>query len=104
MNSGRLRERITVQKRVQSQDEFGQPIDTWQDYIGLYADVVSLTGREFFQAKAVGSDITTRIMTRYYPGIKTDQRILCRENTYDIEAVLPDRLRTRLEIVCREAA
>jgi len=106
MNAGRMRRRITVQKRVQTQDEFGQPIDTWQDYVKLAADIMPLSGREFFQAKAVGSDVTTRIVTRWYPGIETDQRILCQDRrmdkTYDIEAVLPDRLLTRLEIVCRD--
>ena len=106
MNAGRNRRFITVQKRVQTQDPFGQPVDTWQDYVKLPADIIALTGREFFQAKAVGSDVTTRIMTRWYPGIKTDQRIICQDRrmnkTYDIEAVLPDRLLTQLEIVCRD--
>lgn len=103
MNAGRNREVITIQARIQTQDDFGQPIDTWSDFQKLRADVMPLSGREAFLAKQVGADITTRIMTRYCPGVKAAQRILFRDLVFDIESVVPDRLRTSLEIICKEA-
>jgi SPP1 family predicted phage head-tail adaptor len=102
MNAGRNREVVTVQKRTQEQDGFGQPIDTWVDFQKLRADVVKLSGREQFLAKQVGADITTRVMTRYCAGVEAAQRILFRDEVLDIESVIPDRLRTTLEILCKE--
>lgn len=102
MNAGRNREVITIQARTQSQDGFGQPIDIWTDFQTLRADVMPLSGREAFLAKQVGADITTRIRTRYCPGVKAAQRVLFRDLIFDIESVVPDRLRTTLEIICKE--
>jgi SPP1 family predicted phage head-tail adaptor len=102
MNAGRNREVVAVQKRTQEQDGFGQPIDTWVDFQKLRADVVKLSGRELFAAQAVGADVTTRVNTRYCAGIEADQRILFRDEVLDIESVIPDRLRTTLEILCKE--
>jgi SPP1 family predicted phage head-tail adaptor len=102
MNAGRNREVVTIQKRTQSQDGFGEPTDVWTDFQTLRADVVKLSGRELFAAKAVGADITTRVNTRYCPGVEAEQRILFRDEVLDIESVIPDRLRTTLEILCKE--
>jgi SPP1 family predicted phage head-tail adaptor len=102
MNSGRNREVITIQKRTQEQDGFGEPIDVWTDFQKLRADVEKLSGRELFAAQVVGADVTTRVNTRYCAGIEADQRILFRDEVLDIESVIPDRLRTTLEILCRE--
>jgi SPP1 family predicted phage head-tail adaptor len=106
MNSGRNREVVTVQKRTQEQDGFGQPVDTWTNLLPppgtLRADVEKLSGRELFAAQVVGADVTTRVNTRYCAGIEADQRILFRDEVLDIESVIPNRLRTTLEILCKE--
>lgn len=102
MNAGRNREVVIVQKRTQTQDGFGEPIDVWTDFQKLRADVIKLSGRELFAAQAVGADVTTRVNTRYCAGVEADQRILFRDEVLDIESVIPDRLRTTLEILCRE--
>lgn len=102
MQAGRNREIITIQTRTQTQDGFGQPVDTWSDFQKLRADVMPLSGTEAFLAKQVGADITTRIKTRYCPGIKAADRVLFRDLVFDIESVVPDRLRTTLEIICKE--
>jgi SPP1 family predicted phage head-tail adaptor len=102
MNAGRNREVVTIQARTQEQDNFGQPIDVWTDFQKLRADVMKLSGREQFLAKSVGADITTRVMTRYCEGIEAAMRLLFRDEVLDIEAVVPDRRRTTLEILCKE--
>jgi SPP1 family predicted phage head-tail adaptor len=102
MNAGRHREVVTIQTRSEAQDGFGQPIDVWTDMQKLRADVEKLSGREQFLAKSVGSEITTRVTTRYFDGVEAAQRITWRDEVLDIESVVPDRLRTKLEILCKE--
>ena len=103
MNAGRNRESITIQQRTQTQDDFGQPIDTWADFQKLRADVIPLTAREQFLAKQVGAEITSKIRTRYCAGVKAAQRILWKDKIFDIESVVPDRIRKEQEILVKEA-
>jgi SPP1 family predicted phage head-tail adaptor len=101
--AGNLRDRITVQERSSSLDALGGPTDSWTDKASLWAEVIKLSGRELFQAQSFGSNITTRVRTRYWPGIKAKQRIVFGSEVLDIESVIPDQKKTQLEIICTQA-
>jgi len=103
MNAGRLNRRITIQSRPMGQDSYGQETGSWTNFATLWADVEPITGNEFFTAAAVGSEINRRIVTRYHAGISASQRILLGDEVLDIEAVMPDRRKTQLEILCKQA-
>jgi len=105
MNAGKMNRRITVQNRPSGQDSFGQPLSTgWTDLGSLWANVEPLTGDERFAAAAVSAEITTRVRTRYWAGIIAGARIVLDDGlVLDIEAVLPDRKHTSLEILCKQA-
>ena len=103
MNAGRLRNRIAIQVRGSGQDSSGLPVEVWTDLVELFANVERLSGREYFIAQSVGAEINTRIITRYYPGIKANDRIMFEDKIFDIDSVIPDRLKTRLELMCKEA-
>lgn len=102
MNAGRLRDFIKVQQRSETQDEYGQPVDTWTDLFADYAEVIRLGGREFFSQARVAADVDTRVTIRYRAGIKAKQRIMFEGTTFDIQSVLPDQKRTQVEIYCKE--
>ena len=103
MNAGKLRDRIAIQVRASGQDSSGQPVDVWTDLVELFANVTRLSGREYFLAGSTGSDINTRVTTRYWPGIKATDRVLFEGKAFDIEAVIPDQKKTQLELMCKEA-
>lgn len=44
MNAGQLNRRITIQRHVQGQDDFGQPIDTWEEVKKVWASIANETG------------------------------------------------------------
>lgn len=102
MNAGKLRHLIVVQQRASGQDSSGQPVDTWINPVELFANVERLSGREYFISQSTGAEINTRITTRYWPGIKAADRITFENKVFDIESVIPDRLKTRLELMCKE--
>ena len=103
MNAGQLRDLIEIQRRNTGQDSSGQPVDTFISVVKLPAAVMRLSGREYFIAQSTGAEISTRVITRYYPGIKAADRILFEDKVFDIDAVIPDQKRRQLEILCKEA-
>ena len=101
--ASKLRHRITFQERATGQDEFGQPIDTWQDICTVWAAVEPLSGREFWAAQQVQAEVTTRIRIRYRQGIRPEMRVLYDGRTYDIQTVIdPEERHVELQLMCRE--
>lgn len=106
MKIGKLRHRVIIQEKTRVRDEIGQEIDEWVDVkTGIPADVNSISGREFINSSAEQSETTVRIWIRFISGINTGMRIVHNPPTgfgeiYDIKAALPDRKRTRIELLC----
>lgn len=97
MQAGRLDTRIGIWKRVQGQDEAGQPIDTWELVRMVWADVRYLSGIETVKAGISASEVKASIRIRRTPGIDAGMIARIGGEGYDIEAVLPaDRIHTDL--------
>lgn len=75
MNTGRLDQRVTLERVTLTQGEIGQPIQTWAPLLDVWAAVEPLNGREFFAASSVQSEVTTKIRIRYRPGITSADRV-----------------------------
>ncbi|MGL4683506.1 MAG: phage head closure protein [Hafnia alvei] len=91
MQAGKLRHRVTLQARVQVQNQASGAVETtWADVAILYAEVVPSSVREFVAAQATQNEITTRITIRYRDGVTPKHRIFFRGKIYNIEGVLPD--------------
>lgn len=107
VRAGRLRDVVSVQQRTETQDGWGQPVETWTDVFKDYAEVKQLTGREFFNDARVAADIDTRVVVRYRPGITAKHRVVFHDvdgdRVLDIQSVVKDQKRTTLEILCKEA-
>lgn len=97
-----LNRRITIQRKVRTEDEAGYPIPgakEWEDLCTLWAAREPLRGREFFAAAAVQQENTTRFRIRFREGITADMRLINgevnvngqeKERVYNIYAVLDD--------------
>lgn len=63
--AGKLRKRLTLQvNQPSAKDNFGAWVDNWVDVATVYASVEPISGREFFNAAQIQSDITHRIRMR----------------------------------------
>ncbi len=60
-----LKHRITIQKLTQTTDAEGFPIESWTDFITVWASQNNLFGREYWAAKAVQSEKTVEFIIRY---------------------------------------
>ena len=108
MKIGVLRHRVSIETVALSQDQYGGVHrDTTTPFVTVWGEVQDLAGRELYTASQEHSQITTKITTRFYPGISPamvarvpmDQRT----RTFDILAVTdPDGRRVMLDLLCKE--
>lgn len=103
MRVGNLRHRVTIQHKVLDKDEDGLAVEEWRPLAEVWAAVEPLQGREFWQAKAVQSESTIRVKTRYRLGITTAMRVLHGDRVLDIESVVdPEEKHVELHLLCKE--
>ena len=107
MNIGKLRHRVTIQEATEVQNDYGEPIKTWNDVNTVWASVEPIRGREFVAAAEIHSEVTTRIRMRYRTGMSPKMRVYAGGKYYRIESVLnfeygPSHRETHL--MCREEA
>jgi SPP1 family predicted phage head-tail adaptor len=107
--AGELRHRISIQRRTDTMDAFGESVPTWSDLIRRYpARVRDDTQREFTANFQVQSDKTTHITIRDpRQAITPKERVVWHtpsaDRIYDIKAVLAgENAGTEVTLVCIE--
>ena len=105
MKAGMLNQRITVEQRVEGQDEAGQPFEDWLPYLSAWAAVYPLRGREIIAADAVAAVSDVRVIIRYRPGITPAMRVRHGAETYSIASVANVNSANReTELLCKRVA
>lgn len=98
MQSGRLRHRLAILQPTKSRNEVGEEITTWSTLATVWGRLEALRGEEQLQAKQLQAEILARAVIRYRTGVTTEMRIQYDATDYDIDAVLPDPLKTTLTL------
>lgn len=89
--AGRLRHRINIQRRIDTQDSNGDNIVTWENvHIYVPAAIEPLSAREFIAASANQSQVVARIVIRHRPGLNASMRIIHGATIYNPIGFLPD--------------
>lgn len=113
MQSGRYRHQVSLLRRVDNQGQSGQVEHTYEPFAHPLARIAPVSGREFFAASQVQSEVTTRISIRWRGDVDETCRVMHVTNhsvspnefdLYDILAALPDEKTGRRELVlmCRK--
>jgi len=100
--AGDFRHKVTIQdqQRVRKDGEYSLQ---WVDHLtNISASVVPLSGKDFIAAQATQSQMTTRIVIRWRPGITSRMRVLHGTEVYSIVGPpLPDDTGRRwLTLMC----
>jgi SPP1 family predicted phage head-tail adaptor len=105
--AGRRDQRITLQRRVDSVNSYGENVPTWQNVVttgdgAVWASAETERGRKYFaaaQLQAVGP-VAFRIL--WLDGVHERMRVLWRGESYEIAAPPEDVLgkRTVLDLFC----
>jgi SPP1 family predicted phage head-tail adaptor len=88
MMAGKLDQRITLKSATGTCDAMGQPVITWTTVATVWAQVEPLTGRELEASQGTSSEVSIKIIMRYYSGLLPSWRITHGTKTYQILAVL----------------
>ena len=99
--AGQLRDRITIQKMADGQDEWGTPTKDWQDFVKVWANVRHPSGSESIRSGADTSIVKASFRARFRKDIDAGMRIKHLGFDYDIEAVLPDARRVFMDLTCK---
>lgn len=110
MRAGRLRKRITIQKKTTVQDDYGAAVETWgapgdgepAEMWGEVAPVMTGT-REAFAAAAgqFQARLTAQIRLRWRTLDPANYRLMADGDTYEIQAVMdPDGRQHELVALC----
>lgn len=110
MNPGLFRHRITFQQYDENAtNENGFPLEEnqrWQNVKTVWAMIKTDTNtryREFYEAAAEHTEKIIRFIVRYTKGINKKMRILYKERTFHIVAVVnDDELDKTLTIIAKE--
>lgn len=109
MRSGQYRHRVILLRRVDTQGQSGQVVHTYEPFASsVPARIAPVSGREFFAAAQVQSEVTTRIAIRWRKDVDETCRVMHitdnsvsppTSDVYDIKAALPDEKTGRRELV-----
>lgn len=88
MKAEKYRHRVHLQSKSATRNSYGEETLSWVTEASVWCSIEPLTGREYFQAQQVQSQVTHKIMLRYYKGLRPDWRILFGTRTFNIVSVI----------------
>jgi SPP1 family predicted phage head-tail adaptor len=113
MRAGRLRHRVVLQRRSESQGTTGEVTWGWATLATVWASVEPVTGRQFFAAAQVQSEVDTLIRIRYRPKLNEKLRAVFIQDSgppkvtqyFDVLAVLPiHEGRHEVHLMCKRSS
>lgn len=107
MRSGRLRDKVFIQKKTTTEGEYGDLVDTYVFVLSPASrrcDIQPLNGREYFASRAEVNSLDYRIRFRYEAGIlENGYRLLdtrvSPNRVFDIESVINESNKN-VELIC----
>lgn len=89
MNSGDLKQRITIQKRTTKKVK-GVPTDVWDTFYSCWCSVNSLFGTELYKALEIQQENVLNFTVRYTKTLETlntkDFRVIWKDRNFNIIA------------------
>jgi len=104
VGAGELNRRIRLERLIQTRSPLGEVIESWALVAVVWAQVLSLSGREWHEARQLPEgEVSTAITIRYRPDVERTMRVVHGDTVLTIEAVLDkDGRRRMLQLMCRE--
>ena len=99
---GALRDRLTLEAPIRSDDGGGGAVVTWTTIANLWGAVRPITGDERLRADAVTGRVTHQVWIRHRADVTPAMRIRDGARILDIVAVLDCGRRDRLHCLCEE--
>jgi SPP1 family predicted phage head-tail adaptor len=103
MRAGRLDRRVTLQMLSVPRDTTGAAKHAYTDVKTVWAAVEPLRGQEFHEAAKFASEVSHRVVIRYYAAVEPTWRVLYGRRLFAVQAVLNlTEARKEMQLMCRE--
>lgn len=82
LQAGKLRTRLRLQTSTLTKDTYGADVVAWTHVSKIWGGVRPFTGREFFEAQATTTEVSSEVIIRYRKFVHANKRFLQpKENT-----------------------
>lgn len=103
MNPGKLNKRISVQDEVKISDGAGGYELDHVKVLDAWANIDTLSGRDFWQAQQMEVEVSHKVTMRYRQGVKRSQVVFYNNRKFDIQYIFnPNEGNAYLELYCLE--
>jgi SPP1 family predicted phage head-tail adaptor len=102
MQAGRMDRRIKIERRVETQNAYGEAVITYDLLAELWAEKRFVSGREVFASNQFIEQGTVIYRIRYFKGVNEKCRIVDNEDTYDIVYISELGRREGLELTAKK--
>ncbi|MEX3690607.1 phage head closure protein [Paraburkholderia sp. BR14263] len=100
IRAGRLKYRVELERPALEVLHNGEPIvEAWETVDVVWAAIEPMTGREWLASQEWRPQVTTRITIRWRDDITSVNRVVHRGVVYNIEAVLPNLVGNRPDLM-----
>lgn len=82
------RHKIDFLARFETQNEYGEPSETWEVYKTVWASKEPILGNEYFTALTNNTKVEVKFNCRFVDGITNDMRIQHGNEVYEILSVI----------------
>ncbi len=88
MEAGALRHKVIIQQPTETTNSLGEITPSWTTFATVWAEILPLSGKEYWSSKQVNSEVTGKIRIRYKSGITPKMRVKYGTRIFNIEAVM----------------
>jgi len=104
-STGRLKDKVTIQKQTTTQGAYGEQKKTWTDIVTRRCQILPIDAKEQYSADAENNVIKYRITFRFETNlVKPKYRLVDKRTSpnrvFDVEGVL-DKKNEHGELVCK---
>jgi len=101
--AGKKNRRIIIQRKTVTADADGYKIEAWATHKSVMAWVQNMTGREFYNAQKLFSEMNTLFIIGYISDITSADRVLYNSIPYEILSALDiGESHVELHIACKK--
>ena len=100
---GEMYNRVTIQRRTVSRDDYGAAVYTWTALAGRWASIKPVKGVEDWIAQQVRPGLKIKVIIRSYSGLTPKDRFLYGDRILNILSVMDlEEVGRFMECVCME--
>lgn len=103
MRSGRLRQRIRIERRSSARDVAGERLPAWELVADVRAQIDGLSGSEILAASQRQGRVLTTFRLRYVEGVTPAMRVVVGSRVFNVIDAIPQRgIKRELVITAQE--